>query len=41
MTTVADLVCALIAALSLGPAKLRQLRARGTDRAPAASEQVS
>jgi uncharacterized membrane protein YbhN (UPF0104 family) len=41
MTTVADLVCALIAALSLGPAKLRQLRARGADQAPAASEQVS
>ncbi|HEU5268417.1 MAG TPA: lysylphosphatidylglycerol synthase domain-containing protein [Jatrophihabitans sp.] len=39
MMTVADLVCALAAAASLGPAKLRQLRARGGERAeaPAAS----
>lgn len=36
MMTAADLVCAFAAAASLGPAKLRQLRARGT-RTPVAS----
>jgi len=36
MMTVADLVCALAAAVSLGPAKLRQLRTRG-ERAEAAA----